>query len=105
MNTRVRFYREHLPLSARGLLIQVPLLVSTTELIQDIEMLNAAICSGSRCPKPQFPSILFSFPPSFANGRELGDTGCRGQNGMEANVLDFVTEPMDTRGSDRSFRC
>ena len=68
-------------------------------------MLNAAICSGSRCPKPQFPSILFSFPPSFADGRELGDTGCRGQNGMEAYILDFVTEPMDTRGSDRSFRC
>jgi hypothetical protein len=68
-------------------------------------MLNAAICSGSRCPKPQFPSILFSFPPSFADGRELGDTGCRGQNGTEAHVLDFITEPMDTRGSDRSFRC
>jgi len=68
-------------------------------------MLSATHCPGSRWFKPQFPSIRFSSPPSFADGRELGDTGCRGQNGAEADVLDFITEPMDTRGSDRSFRC
>ncbi len=68
-------------------------------------MLNAAGCPGSRCSKPQFPSIPLSFPPSFADGRELGDTGCRGQNGREALILDFVTEPMDARASDWSFRC
>jgi hypothetical protein len=68
-------------------------------------MLNRAISPGSRCPQPQFPSIPLSLPPSFADGRELGDTGCRGQNGVDAPILDFVTEPMDARGSDRSFRC
>ncbi len=68
-------------------------------------MLNTASYPGSRCPKPQYPSNPISFPPSFADGRELNDTGCRGQNGMDALILDFVTEPMDARGSDRSFRC
>ncbi len=63
--------------------------------------------SGSRCSNPNFPSIPISFPPSFADGRELGDTGCRGQqqDDRQNMILDFVTEPMDARDSDWSFRC
>jgi len=68
-------------------------------------MLSATSCPGSRWSKPQFPPIPFSSPPSFADGRELGDTGCRGQNGTDALILDLVTEPMDASGSDRSLRC
>ena len=63
------------------------------------------IRSGSRCSDTDLPSIPVSFPPSYADGRELGDTGCRGQNESDALILDLVTEPMDARGSDRSFRC
>ncbi len=68
-------------------------------------MLNAASCPGSRCTQLQFPSIPQSFPSTFADGREFGDTGCRGQSGTEFLILDFVTEPTDAQGSDRSFRC
>ena len=67
------------------------------------------IRSGSRCSDPGLPSIPISFPPSYADGRELGDTGCRGAKDDEAlgggRLLDFVTVPLDRRGSDRSFRC
>ena len=68
-------------------------------------MLNMTNDPGGRCSKPQVPSNPFSFPPSIAVGRELGDTGRRGQDETDALILDFVTEPMDARGSDRSFRC
>ncbi len=68
-------------------------------------MLNAASFPGSRCPNPEFPSIPFTFPPSFADGRELGDAGCRGLDVTGGHILDFVTEPLDTRGQERSFRC
>ncbi len=65
--------------------------------------------SGSRCSNPNFPSIPISFPPSFADGRELGDAGCRGAGDCgeagAGHVLDFVTAPLDGRGTERSFRC
>jgi hypothetical protein len=67
-------------------------------------MLNSENRPGSRCSTPQFPFIPYSIPPSFAVGRELGDTGCRGQD-RSALILDLVTEPTDANGSDRSFRC
>ena len=67
------------------------------------------IRSGSRCSDPNFPSLCVSFPPSYADGRELGDTGCRGdREGDRVGVgrpLDFVTAPLDRRGMERSFRC
>jgi hypothetical protein len=72
---------------------------------QGLKMLNAANCRGSRWTQPQFPSIPYAFPPSFADGRELGDTGCRGRILREELILDLVTEPMDARGSDWSFKC
>ena len=68
-------------------------------------MLNATRRPGSRCTQPQFPTIPISIPPSFAVGRELGDTGCRGKDRSDAKVIDFVTEPTNVSGSDRSFRC
>jgi len=68
-------------------------------------MMNVANCPGSRCTKPQLPSIPAFFPPTIADGRKLGDTGCRGFDGKEGVVFDFVTEPLDAGGSDRSFRC
>jgi len=68
-------------------------------------MLKETDFPGGRCPQLQFPSIPFSIPASFADGRELGDTGCRGRNGADVLILDLVTEPTDARGSDRSFRC
>jgi len=68
-------------------------------------MLKSASLSGSRCPNPDFPSIPFSFPPSFADGREIGDAGCRGLDLIGGHILDFVTEPLDPRGLERSFRC
>jgi len=68
-------------------------------------MLIATGFSGSRCPKPEFPSIPFLFSPSFADGREPGDAGCRGLDVSGRNLLDFVTEPLDAQGTERSFRC
>jgi hypothetical protein len=68
-------------------------------------MLNAQDCPGGRWTQPQFPSIPFSIPPAFADGREHGDTGRRGRSELDAQVLDFVTEPLDSSGCDRSFRC
>ena len=67
------------------------------------------IRSGSRCSDTDLPSIPVPFPPSYADGRELGDTGCRGAKDDEpiggGRLLDFVTAPLDRRGSERSFRC
>ena len=68
-------------------------------------MLNAQNYPGGRCTQPQFPLISFSIPPAFADGREHGDTGCRGGSESHAQVLDLVTEPLDSSGGDRSFRC
>jgi hypothetical protein len=71
-------------------------------------MLNAPISPGSRWTQPLFPlfpSIPFPISPSFADGREHGDTGCRGRNESDTSILDFVTQPMDSSGSERSFRC
>jgi len=68
-------------------------------------MLISASLPGSRCPNPNFPSIPSSFPPSFADGRELGDAGCRGLDVAGRHILDFVTEPLDAHGIERSFRC
>jgi len=68
-------------------------------------MLMSASLPGSRCPNHNFPSIPLSFPPSFADGRELGDTGCRGLDVTGGPIRDFVTEPLDTQGAERSFRC
>ena len=67
------------------------------------------IRSGSRCSDPDFPSFSISFPPSYADGRELGDTGCRGGKDNEhigdGRLVDFVAAPLDPRGTDRRFRC
>jgi len=68
-------------------------------------MLISIGLSGSRCPKPEFPSIPLLFSPSFADGREPGDTGCRGLDAGVKHLLDFVTEPLDAQGMERSFRC
>ncbi len=68
-------------------------------------MLMSTVFSGSPCPKPDFPSIPFLFSPSFADGREPGNAGCRGFELAGRRLLDFVTEPLDAQGLERSFRC
>jgi hypothetical protein len=61
---------------------------------------------GSRCETPHFPLVPV-LPPSLAvNGRELGDTGCRGDRAAHHDqIIDFVTVPPDAAGSRESFRC
>src|SRR3989338_3239622 len=85
-------------------------LSAQTHSSQEIKkMLLAPSRSGSRCSTPHFPSIPFSFPPSLADGRELGDTGCRGTcecgAGGAGRLVDLVTAPLDGEGTERSFRC